>query len=79
MATFAISDDASGALRCLGHTPSGGVTPRSFALSPDGTLLVVSHQHSHNVVAFAVDAASGALTPCGGEVEVPCAACVKFL
>ena len=71
-------------LRCLGHTPSGGKTPRSFAVSPDGRHLIVSHQHSHNVVVFSIDQSSGHLTPCftpetADRVEVPCASCVKFL
>jgi 6-phosphogluconolactonase len=59
IATFAV-DAATGKLRLLGNTPSGGDAPRSFALSGDGKLMLVANE-SGNVVSFAVDVASGAL------------------
>ena len=38
-------------------------TPRGFAIDPSGRWLVSSGQESHAVAVYAIDAASGALTP----------------
>lgn len=42
--------------------PSGGRIPRDFALTPGGEMLVLGNQESDELVAFRVDAESGALT-----------------
>jgi 6-phosphogluconolactonase len=60
IATFAV-DAETGKLRLLGVTPSGGNVPRSFTLSADGKLMLVANE-SGNVVSFAVNTASGALS-----------------
>jgi len=62
----------------VGHTASGGQTPRSMAMAPDGRHLVVAHQHSHSVSTFDVDA-QGGLSLRATLEDFPCAACVKFL
>ena len=49
---------------------------RSFTFTPDGLLLVVANQHSHNLVSFYCDETTGVLKPTGYMVEVPCVACV---
>lgn len=54
-----------GSLTPAGRWPSGGSTPRDFALTPDGRHLIVANQDSDRLSVFAVDAA-GAL---GGPVS----------
>jgi 6-phosphogluconolactonase len=57
---FAVDD--RGALRFVDRTPSGGTTPRSMALTPQGDHLLVANQGSNLVVAFTVDPLTGALS-----------------
>ena len=38
---------------------------------PDHCLLVVANQDSHNIVVYAIDAATGALRDTGAQVRVP--------
>lgn len=68
--TYAI-DQTDGHLTVLGHTPTQGNTPRHFSLSPDGSLLFVANQGSGTVVAFQVDATTGALAALGVATTVP--------
>jgi 6-phosphogluconolactonase len=71
--------DAAGAMTFHGATPSGGTTPRDFALDPTGTLVYVANQGSGNVVPFRFDASSGSLTAVSGAaVMVPSASFVGF-
>lgn len=56
---FAI-DPASGRLTARGWVPSGGKTPRFFALSLDGTALFVANEEGNNIVRFTIDAKTGA-------------------
>ncbi|MEN9813465.1 MAG: 6-phosphogluconolactonase [Verrucomicrobiota bacterium] len=71
-------DPANGALRWRQNLPSGGRTPRNFALSPDGRWLVCGHQDSPEVTVFAVDPGQGTLTPTAHRANVPCCVCVLF-
>lgn len=77
IAVFAISP-ADGRLTALGHTPSGGRTPRNFNIDPAGRCLLAANQDSDNVVSFLIDADTGALKPTGHSVEIPMPVCVKF-
>lgn len=45
---FAVDGD-TGALSVVSHTPSGGITPRNFCLSPSGDWLVAANASSNNV------------------------------
>jgi 6-phosphogluconolactonase len=45
---------ANGALTQVGRVPSGGATPRDFALSPSGNHLVVANQDSDRLTVFCV-------------------------
>lgn len=72
-------DEVSGQLSAIDHTPTGGRTPRSFALSADGSLLIVANQESDTLVLFQVDAASGALRALGAPIPVPRPAFVGVL
>ena len=72
------ADPATGSLAWVQNLPSGGRTPRNFALSPDGRWLVCGHQDSPEVTVFAVDPQQGTLTPAGPAAAVPCCVCVLF-
>ncbi len=63
--------DANGMMTLVGHTSTGGMIPRSFGLSPDGTLLLVANQTSNTIVAMRVDPATGALTSLGPVASLP--------
>lgn len=77
LAVFAINA-TTGLLTPVEIVPTGGKTPRNFALSPDGKWLVCAHQDSNNLTVFRVDAASGRLTRVPGETAVPMCVCVLF-
>jgi 6-phosphogluconolactonase len=72
-------DQASGKLTPIGHTPSGGRTPRGFGIDPSGRYLLAANQDTDDVFTFAIDRASGKLTRVGGVVKVPTPVCVRFL
>ena len=71
-------DQNSGKLTRLGAVPTGGETPRNFALSPDGAWLIAANQNSDTLTTFKVDAETGALTATGESTAVPHAVCVLF-
>jgi 6-phosphogluconolactonase len=77
IAAFAI-DHENGKLTPIGHTPTGGKTPRNFNISPNGKFLVAANQETNNLVVFRVDEGSGKLTPTGKTVNVPAPVCVLF-
>ncbi len=56
--------DANGMMTLVGQTPNGG-SARSFALHPDGTLLLAANQGAGTIVALRVDPVTGALTSLG--------------
>jgi 6-phosphogluconolactonase len=68
---------STGALRPLGHTPTGGDFPRNFALSPDGQFLLVANQNTDNILTFAVDSTTGGLSQLA-ESKVPTPVCLIF-
>ncbi|KAL7549422.1 hypothetical protein ACHAWF_012693, partial [Thalassiosira exigua] len=55
-----------------------GITPRCLCMSPCGNVLLVAHQHSHDVTSFKRDERAGALDYVD-RLEVPNAACVKLV
>ncbi|MDR1541014.1 MAG: lactonase family protein [Clostridiales bacterium] len=57
--------------------PSGGKTPRSFAIDPSGNFLVVANQDSDCLASFNIDKESGSLAKLG-EYYSPAPACVKI-
>lgn len=77
IAVFA-RDGAGGELTAVGHFPTEGEGPRTFALSADGQWLVVANQMGGNLVLYRVDAASGLLTRSGEPVSVSLPVCVVF-
>ena len=72
LAVFAI--DGDGRLSVLGHTPTGGRTPRSFAVLPD-RLILVAHQDTDTIVAFRAGP-DGLPVPTGAVTHVPAPVCV---
>ena len=62
---------AGGALACVGIYPSGGRTPRHFALDRSGAFLLAANQESNSIVLFHVDQKTGALIDSGARVDAP--------
>lgn len=77
IAVFAI-DAETGRIALQGFTPSGGKTPRGFALDPTGAFLIAANQESGNLAVFAVDSETGLPSPTGQSVRVPNPTCVKM-
>jgi 6-phosphogluconolactonase len=73
------ADPRTGRLRCVGHAPTQGRTPRQFEIDPTGRFLLVANQDSDAVVTFRIDPRTGALHPTGHVSRVPTPVCVKFL
>ncbi len=65
---FALAAD--GTMTLVGHTLTGGTTPRDFTLTEDGRFLLVANQTSGDVHVFAVDADAGTLSAAGAPVTV---------
>jgi len=63
-------DLAKGTLTSAGYVPTGGKTPRGFAIDPTGSYLLAANQGSNNIVVFKIDPTTGNLTPTGETVEV---------
>ena len=78
LAIFAI-EPASGKLTLIGFQPTGGKTPRNFAIDPTGQFLLAANQDSNTVVVFRIDPQSGKLTQVGQPVAVPKPVCIRFV
>jgi 6-phosphogluconolactonase len=76
IAIFAVGDD--GQLSALGHQPSGGQTPRNFALDPTGAWLLAANQTTGNIVVFRRDPETGLLSQTGDPVEIPSPVAILF-
>ncbi len=72
-------DQVSGSLALVGHTSSGGQSPRNFAIDPSGTFLITANQDSDTLVTFRIDPVSGTLSPTGYTADAPTPVCIKFL
>ncbi len=77
MAIFAV-DAATGKLRLVGHEPTQGKTPRSFAIDPTGRYLLVANQDGNNIVVFRIHAGTGELRAVGSPVELAAPVCVMM-
>ena len=69
-------DAETGRLSLAGDVPSGGKTPRSFAIDPTGRWLLAANKDSGTIVVFRLDPASGLPSPVGTPVRVDKAVCV---
>jgi len=70
LAVFSV-DPNSGMLEAIGHTLSGGLTPRGFNVDPAGHFILVANQNSNNVVSLRVDPGSGLLYPTEYIISLP--------
>jgi 6-phosphogluconolactonase len=78
IAVFSV-DQESGGLTFVEHTATEGKWPRDFMLDPSEQFLVVSNQHTGNLVLFSRDVNTGKLQLLQSDVKVPDPVCVKFL
>ena len=72
-------DADTGLLTLVEVEPTGGKTPRNFAIDPTGKYLFAENQGSDSIVLFEIDLATGKLQPTGQQVAVTTPVCVKFL
>lgn len=66
---------ADGTLTWLANVSCGGRTPRNFAISESGKTLLIGNQDTDEIVLFAVDQTTGALTE-GNHIPVPTPVCI---
>jgi 6-phosphogluconolactonase len=80
IAQFSINP-STGMLTPAGHTPTGGRTPRNFALDPSGNFLLAGNQDSDTVTVFRVDQKTGhpSATPIQTLNDVPHAVSIVFV
>ena len=78
IAMFSI-DEKSGKLTFLGCEPTGGKTPRGFAIDPTGTFLLAANQDTNNIVTFKIDPQTGTLRQTASIADVPTPVCVKIV
>jgi 6-phosphogluconolactonase len=75
---FAI-DSRSGALTLVENDPTGGKTPRHFAIDPTGSWLLAANEDSGNIVVFRIDQKTGRLAATGDVVQVFSPTCLTFV
>ncbi|CAI6083595.1 lactonase family protein [Cohnella sp. JJ-181] len=66
---------ADGGLSLIGHTPSGGHSPRHFQVLPGGRWLLAAHQNSDNVAVLRIDE-DGFPQPTDSEYKMAKPVCV---
>lgn len=71
-------DATTGRLSFSGAQPSGGKTPRYFALAPDGRFMFALNEDSDSIVTLAVAQDSGLLHPTGDQVSSGSPVCMVF-
>jgi 6-phosphogluconolactonase len=78
LAIFTINA-GTGKLTAVGHQPTGGKTPRNFAIDPSGTFLLAENMDSGTIVVFRIDPNTGELKPTSHKLEVPSPVCVRMV
>lgn len=78
IAIFAV-DPETGKLTAKGHQPTGGKTPRNFAIDPGGTFLLAENQASDSIVVFRIDPQTGLLSDTGHKLDVGSPVCVRMV
>lgn len=76
LALYAVAKD--GSLTFRQTYSSGGAFPRGFTLDDKGQFLYVANQNTDNIVQFAVDKRSGALTKLS-ELSIPTPVCIELV
>ncbi|WP_164545431.1 lactonase family protein [Paenibacillus albus] len=77
IAVYRVAED--GSLTLVQFAPSGGKTPRNFAISPDGQYLLSANQESSVIVTYRIDQATGELQPTGHSIETNKPVCIAFV
>lgn len=72
-------DITTGKLTAVGHHPTGGKTPRNFAIDPTGAYLLAENQGSDTIHLFKINQSTGLLSATDTVVEVPSPVCARFL
>ena len=72
-------DQSSGKIHYVGHESSRGETPRNFAMTPSGDLLLAENQDTGDIFSFYRDKTSGKLEFTGESISIPAPVCIKFL
>ncbi len=75
LAAFAV-DQESGRLSIAQHTPTGGRTPRNFALEGGDSFVVVANQDTSTLRVFARNTATGMLSPTAHQAAVGRPTCI---
>ena len=78
IAVFAV-DPHNGKLTFVERVPTGGKTPRHFALDPSGKWLLAANQDSNSIAIFRVDPRNGRLTATSHTLQVAAPVCVVFV
>lgn len=76
VATFLL--DSDGNPRVLGHSKTGGRTPRDIAIDPSGRWLLVANQDSNSISQLALDGKSAMPTSAVTVAEIPHPSSVTF-
>lgn len=76
--SIAVFRMGGGKLTLVGRVPTGGKTPRSFAIDPSGKFLLVANQDSGTIVPFGIDRRTGLLKGAGEPATVPTPVSIVF-
>jgi 6-phosphogluconolactonase len=68
----------TGTLTNIGFTPTLGLKPRNFNLTPNGKFLLVAHQDSNDITIFARNTTTGLLTATGNKINIGKPVCIVF-
>ena len=72
-------DAKTGRLTEIQRIATQGRSPRTFAIDPSGRWMLVAHDGSGMVNVFAIDKATGKLSPTGESLAIPNAASLAFV
>jgi len=78
IAQFSI-DQMTGKLTFVERTPTGGKTPRFFALDPTGKWMFVANQDTNDIFLFKVDAENGKMIATDFKIEIASPVCLVFV
>jgi 6-phosphogluconolactonase len=73
------ADAQDGKLTFVQNVSAGGKVPRGLGIDPTGHWLITANQKSDNAVEFAIDVATGKLSPTGQELKIGAPVDVKFV
>jgi 6-phosphogluconolactonase len=73
------ADEKSGRLKLIQNLSSGGKVPRGLGVDPTGRWLFTGNQKTDNAVEFAIDPASGKISPTGAELKIGSPVDVNFV